>query len=102
MERWAIFSGCEVGMHQLLVSPKWRWIQMKTRAAPIRSWLAVLAAAVLIAALAGGTATAATPTTVADRDPAVITDWNALAVITLVDDTTNPPPPPLLHTPFRH
>jgi hypothetical protein len=61
---------------------------MKTRAAPIRSWLAVLAAAVLIAALAGGTATAATPTTVAADDPAVITDWNALAVTTLLGDTT--------------
>jgi hypothetical protein len=75
---------------------------MKTRAAPIRSWLAVLAAAVLVAALAGGTATAATPTTVADRDPAVITDWNALAVSTLVDDTTKPPPEAILYMAFLH
>jgi hypothetical protein len=42
--------------------------------------------------LAGGAATAATPKTVDAGDPTVVTDWNALAVTTLVDDTTKPPP----------
>jgi hypothetical protein len=53
--------------------PAWR------RQVHSRAWLAAFAAAVLIAALAGGTATAATPTTVPADDPTVITDWNALA-----------------------
>lgn len=60
----------------------------RRRQAQIRNWLAAFAAAVLVAALAGGTATAATPTTVAAYDPGVITDWNALAVTTLLGDTT--------------
>ena len=53
-----------------------------------RTWLAAFAAAVLLATLATGTATAATPTTVPADDPTVITDWNALAVTTLTGDAT--------------
>jgi hypothetical protein len=89
-------------MHQLLVSAQWRLIQMKTRAAPIRSWLAVLAAAALLTTLATGTATAATTTTVDAGDPTAVTDWNALAVTTLVDDTTKPPPEAILYMAFLH
>jgi hypothetical protein len=89
-------------MHQLLVSPKWRWIQMKTRAAPIRSWLAVLAAAALLTTLATGTATAATTTTVPAGDPTVVTDWNALAVTTLTGDATKPAVEAILYMAFVH
>jgi hypothetical protein len=60
----------------------------RRRKAQLPSWLAALTAAVLLAALTSGTATAATPTTMAAGDPTVISDWNQLAVTTLVGDTT--------------
>jgi hypothetical protein len=61
---------------------------IRRRQAPIRSWLAGLAAAILLAALATGTATAATGATAASDDPTVISDWNEIAVTTLLGDTT--------------
>jgi hypothetical protein len=73
---------------------------MKTRAAPIRSWLAALAAAALLTTLATGTATAA-PAVAAD-DPTVISDWNALAVTTLAGDTTKPAVEAILYMAFVH
>jgi hypothetical protein len=51
-------------------------------------WLAALATAVLFATLATGTATATTGATAATDDPAVISEWNEIAVTTLVGDTT--------------
>ena len=82
---------------------RWRSIQVKARAAQVpgtvvtlstrrrhawaRSWLAALAAAALLAALATGTATAGAGPAGAD-DATVITDWNTIAVTTLVGDTT--------------
>jgi hypothetical protein len=86
-------------MHQLLVSPKWRWIQLKTRAAPIRSWLAVLAAAALLTTLATGTATAATAK-VAAGDPTVISDWNVIAVNALLGDPGKKPQESFLYLGF--
>jgi hypothetical protein len=67
---------------------KFMGLSTRRRHAPVRSWLAALAAAALLTTLATGTATAATPTTAAAGDPTVISDWNALAVTTLVGDTT--------------
>jgi hypothetical protein len=61
---------------------------IRRRQAPTRSWLAGLAAAILLAALATGTATAATGATGASDDPTVISDWNEIAVTTLLGDTT--------------
>jgi hypothetical protein len=58
------------------------------RKAHLRSWLAGVAAAILLATLTGGAATAATPTTMAADDPTVISDWNEIAVTTLLGDTT--------------
>jgi hypothetical protein len=58
------------------------------RKAHLRSWLAAVAAAILLATLAGDAATAATPTTMAADDPTVISDWNEIAVTTLLGDTT--------------
>ena len=58
------------------------------RKAHLRSWLAAVAAAILLATLASGAATAATPTTMAADDPTVISDWNEIAVTTLLGDTT--------------
>jgi len=58
------------------------------RKAYLRSWLAAVAAAILLATLASGAATAATPTTMAADDPTVISDWNEIAVTTLLGDTT--------------
>jgi hypothetical protein len=54
----------------------------------LRSWLAAVAAAILLATLASGAATAATPTTMAADDPTVISDWNEIAVTILLGDTT--------------
>jgi len=61
-----------------------------------RSWLAFCAAVPLLIALAAGTATAAAPV----GDPAVITDWNAIAVTTLSADTTKQPVEDILYTAF--
>jgi hypothetical protein len=58
------------------------------RKAHLRSRLAAVAAAILLVTLASGAATAATPTTMAADDPTVITDWNEIAVTTLLGDTT--------------
>jgi hypothetical protein len=69
------------------LSRSWR-CQPDAEKAQLPSWLAALTAAVLLAALTSGTAAAATPTTMAAGDPTVITDWNELAVTTLVGDTT--------------
>jgi hypothetical protein len=60
----------------------------RRRKAQFPSWLAAFTAAVLLAALTSGPATAATSTTMAAGDATVITDWNQLAVTTLVGDTT--------------
>lgn len=51
-------------------------------------WLAALAAAVLLATLATGTATAATEASTATDDPTVVSHWNEIAVTTLLGDTT--------------
>jgi hypothetical protein len=61
---------------------------IRRRKAHARSWLAALAAAVLLATLTTGTATAATAATAASDDPTVITDWNQIAVTTLLGDTS--------------
>jgi hypothetical protein len=68
----------------------------------VRSWLAAVATAVLLAALATGTASAATPTTMGADDPTVINDWNAIATATLAGDTTKPPPEHVLYMAFVH
>jgi hypothetical protein len=72
----------------------------RRRKAQIRSWLAAFAAAVVLAALAFGPATAATATTMDPGDPAVISDWNELAATTLVADTTKFPPDHILYMAF--
>jgi hypothetical protein len=61
---------------------------IRRRRARSPSWLAALAAAVLLASLATGPATAATGATAATDDPTVISDWNEIAVTTLLGDTT--------------
>jgi len=61
---------------------------IRRREAHSPSWLAALAAAVLLATLTTGTATAATGATAASDDPTVISDWNEIAVTTLLGDTT--------------
>ena len=58
------------------------------RTARLPSWLADFTAAVLLATLATGTAGAATEATGVPDDPAVISEWNQLAVTTLAGDTT--------------
>jgi hypothetical protein len=72
----------------------------RRRTARLSSWRVAVAAAVLLAALASGTATAATPTTPAAGDPTVITDWNALAVTTLAGDATKAPTEAILYMAF--
>jgi hypothetical protein len=72
----------------------------RRRKAHLRSWPAAFAAAVLLAALASGPATAATATTMDPGDPAVINEWNELAATTLVADTTKFPPDHILYMAF--
>jgi hypothetical protein len=67
-----------------------------------RGWLAAATAAVLLAALASGPATAATATSMDPGDPAVISDWNAIASATLASDTTKAPPDHVLYMAFVH
>jgi hypothetical protein len=74
---------------------------IRRRQARTRSWLAGFAAAVLLTALATGTATAAAPAAAAD-DPTVISDWNAIAVTTLMADTTKPAVEAILYMAFVH
>jgi len=61
---------------------------------------AFCAAVPLLIALAAGTATAAAPSAAPVGDPAVITDWNAIAVTTLSADTTKQPVEDVLYTAF--
>jgi hypothetical protein len=75
---------------------------IRRRQAPTRSWLAGLAAAILLAALATGPATAATGATAATDDAGVIIDWNAIAVSTLAGDTTKAPVEAIIYMAFVH
>jgi hypothetical protein len=72
----------------------------RRRQAHRRSWLAAVAASILLATLTTGTATAARPAAMAADDPTVLTDWNALAVTTLVGDTTKMGPVTFLYMGF--
>jgi hypothetical protein len=73
---------------------------IRRRKAHLPSWLATFTAALLLAALAAGTATAATPATATTDSAKVITDWNALAVTTLAGDTTKGPVEDFLYLGF--
>ena len=73
--------GAQIPIKVVTLSPQRRHAQ-------IRSWLAALAAAALLTTLAMGTATVTAAPAGAAGDPTVISDWNALAVTTLVGDTT--------------
>ena len=65
-----------------------------------RRWFASCAA-VLLVILTAGTATAATtPSPASADDPAVISDWNAIAVTTLAGDTTKQPVEDILYMGF--
>jgi len=66
---------------------------------PTRSWLAASAAAGLLITLAAAPATADPPAPGAS-DPAVISDWNAIAVNTLRGDTTKFPADNILYMAF--
>jgi len=68
-----------------------------------RTWGVLTAAAVLaigIAVPAASLADSSTPATAAAGDPAVISDWNAIAVTTLSGDTTTQPIEDILYTAF--
>jgi heme A synthase len=56
---------------------------IRRRKAHLSCWPAALAAAVLLATLIAGTATAATDAMPASSDPTVVSDWNRIAVTTL-------------------
>ena len=66
-----------------------------------RSLLAALAAAGLLTILSAGLAAAAPPAPGAS-DPAVVSDWNAIAVSTLAGDTTKTPVEAILYMAFVH
>jgi hypothetical protein len=55
---------------------------------------------ILLVTLTTGTATAARPAATAADDPTVLTDWNALAVTSLVGDTTKMGPVTFLYMGF--
>jgi hypothetical protein len=68
-------------LHHLLLSSR-------RQPAHARRSLAVCAAALLVITLAAGAAAAAAAPAATADDPTVISEWNALAVTTLVGDTT--------------
>jgi hypothetical protein len=65
----------------------------------VRAALTLVAATALLTTLTTGTATAATP---AADDPAVVSDWNAIAVTTLLGDATKAPTEAILYMAFVH
>src|ERR1700751_5963377 len=69
-------------------------------AAHARRWLAFCAAVPLLITLTAGTATAATTSAAPAGDPAVITDWKAIAGTTLSADTTKQPVEDILYMAF--
>jgi len=71
----------------------------QSRSTLTRSWLAALAAAGLLISLAAVPATADPPVSGAS-DPAVISDWNAIAANTLRGDTTKFPADNILYMAF--
>ena len=75
-------------------------LSFRSRPARVRGWLAFCAAGSLLVALSAGTATAATPPPASDGNPAVIADWNAIAVSTLAADTTKQGVETILYTAF--
>jgi hypothetical protein len=77
-------------------------ISIRRRKAHPPSWLAVFTAAVLLATLGAGTATAARPVAMGADDPTVISDWNAIAASTLAGDTTKPVAEVILYMAFVH
>jgi hypothetical protein len=78
------------------------FLSSQRRSGHARRWLASCAAVLLpVAALAAGTASAAaTPSLASAGDPAVISDWNSIAVTTLVGDTTKQPVEDILYMAF--
>jgi hypothetical protein len=76
-------------------------LSSRSRPARVRGWLAFCAAVPLLVALSAGTATAAAAAPPAsDGNPAVIADWNAIAVSALSADTTKQPVEDILYTAF--
>jgi hypothetical protein len=69
----------------------------RRRKAQLPHWLAAFTTAALLATLLAGTATAATGGT---DDPAVISEWNEIAVTTLAGDTTKQPVEAFLYMGF--
>jgi hypothetical protein len=66
-----------------------------------RRFVLASAAAILLATVGSTTAATAASTT-ADQDPAVVSDWNAIAANTLNGDATKPGPEPFLYMGFVH
>ena len=65
-----------------------------------RKWFACCAAVLLIISTAGTATAATTPSPAPAGDPAVISDWNAIAVTTLAGDTTKQPVEDILYMGF--
>jgi hypothetical protein len=77
-----------------------RFAVISVRFRSARGWFA-FCAAVLLTILTAGTATAATaPSPASADDPAVVSDWNAIAVTTLAGDTTKQPVEDILYMGF--
>lgn len=70
------------------------------RNAQPRRWLVALGAAVLLAPLLPATGAAAAAGRGADADPALLSEWNALAVSTISADPTKLPPETVLYQGF--
>ena len=65
-----------------------------------RRWFACCAAVLLVIVTAGTATAATTPSPASAGDPAVISDWNAIAVATLAGDTTKQPVEDILYMGF--
>jgi hypothetical protein len=71
-----------------------------TRFRSARGWFACCAAVLLVIVSAGTATAATTPSPASAGDPAVISDWNAIAVTTLAGDTTKQPVEDILYMGF--
>ncbi len=77
-----------------------RFAVIPARFRSARRWFAACAALLLVILTAGTATAATTPSPTSADDPAVISEWNAIAVATLAGDTTKQPVEDILYMGF--
>jgi hypothetical protein len=77
-----------------------RFAVIPARFRSARRWFAACAAVLLVILTAGAATASTTPSPASADDPAVISEWNAIAVATLAGDTTKQPVEDILYMGF--